>query len=321
MVPVFNGAKYIGQCAGFLRAQRFEDFEVVFSVDVKSTDGSYEAAVSECSDNPLWKVVQQTDDLRLAGARNTGLRAAEGDSVWFCDVDDAPSPDLLSELHRLQVETGADFVVCGFVNTGPDGVVKDNPDGGWRSRVMNREEALQSIARDEFPVSTWTKLFRRSFLLDNDLFFEDSTAEDVVHTFRCLDKASVVCIYDRPLYAYRMTSGSITRTRENRNRRGLSELDAYRRADDLVGDGPGSDAIRRHNAQLRMRSSGHMDLKGFLEYQRSDEARSDNRTYFKGTPEGILYRYLPRTYYYTEQVYFKLVYKRRGSSGMRRLKK
>ena len=320
VVPIFNGSKYIRQCAEFLRAQTFEDREIVFSVDVKSDDGSVELAEEVASGLPNARVVLQTDDEHLAGARNAGLAAAEGDYIWFCDVDDAPSSEFVSEMYRLVTDNGADIAVCGFVNVSTGGVVKECCKRTWHTRVMNREDALASIARDEFPVSTWSKLFRRSLLVDNGILFVNSSAEDVIHTFRALDKASKVVIYDRPLYAYRMTPGSLTRSKERRNIRAQAELQAYRDADKLYEGQPGSEDILRHNALLRMRSSGHMDVHGFLEYQRSDEARADHEKYFKGTAEGGLYRHFPRIYYYTEQVYFKLVYKRVGSSGMKRLK-
>ena len=320
VVPIFNGSKYIPQCARFLGEQRFEDFEIIFSVDVKSTDGSIEAAEEAAASLKNAKVVRQTNDDHLAGARNTGLDAAVGDYIWFCDVDDAPSPDFIPEMYRLAQESGAEMVVCGFINVGTGGVVKDTSGRKWNSRTMNREEAIASISRDEFPVSTWSKMFKRDFLLDNNLYFINSSAEDIVHTFNVLDKVNTVCIYDRPLYAYRMTPGSLTRSKERRNLRAEAELQAYRDADRILADAPGSEEALKHNARLRMRSSGHMDLGGFLEYQRSDEARDAYERFFKGTAEGGLYRHFPRIYYYTEQVYFKLVYKRKGSSGMKRLK-
>ena len=319
-MPVFNGSKYIEQCAEFVGAQTFEDLEIIFAVDEKSDDGSVELAQKAVARLRNAKVVLQTNGDHLAGARNTGLDAAVGDYIWFCDVDDAPSPHFVSEMYALASENDADMVCCGFINTGPEGVVKECRCAVWHSRVLNHDEAFAAISGDEFPVSTWSKLFRRQFLVDNSLRFENSSAEDIIHTFRVLDCAQKVVIYDRPLYAYRMTPGSLTRSKERRNIRAQAELQAYRDADAVCGDGPDSEEIHKHNARLRMRSSGHMDLKGFLEYQRSEEARSAHEKYFKGTAEGGLYRHFPRVYYYTEQVYFKLVYKRKGSRGMPKIK-
>jgi glycosyltransferase involved in cell wall biosynthesis len=320
VIPVFNGSKYIEQCAGFIGAQTFKDTEIIFAVDVKSTDGSVEIAEKAAASLDNARVVRQTNGDHLAGARNTGLDDAQGDYIWFCDVDDAPSPHFVTEMYGLASENDADMVCCGFINTGSDGVVKECRNAVWHTRVLGHDEAFAAISRDEFPVSTWSKLFRRQFLVDNNLRFENSSAEDIIHTFRVLDCSQKVVIYDRPLYAYRMTPGSLTRSKERRNIRAQAELQAYRDADAVCGDGPGTEEIHKHNARLRMRSSGHMDLKGFLEYQRSEEARSAHEKYFKGTAEGGLYRHFPRIYYYTEQVYFKLVYKRKGSRGMPKIK-
>ncbi len=321
VVPVYNGAAYIEHCADYLRAQTFDDFDVIFSVDVRSDDGSVELAQKTADAMGNATVVLQEDDMHLAGARNNGLRAATGRFIWFCDVDDAPCSEFLAEMVAKQAESGAQMVVCAFLNVGPEGCIPEGKKGDWHSCVYNRDEAARAIACDQIPVSTWTKLFDRQFLIDNDLFFDDSFAEDIVHTFKVLDKVTTVCVYDRPLYAYRLTQNSICRTAEHRAKRTNAELEAYRRADAVWKDDPNAAEILKHNARLRMRSSGHMDLAGFLEYQKSDEAREGYEKYFKGTPEGMLYRYLPRIYYYTEQAYFKLVYKRKGSRGMRKLRK
>jgi len=294
---------------------------VVFSVDVKSTDGSGEIAERIAASMGNASVAYQTDDSHLAGARNNGLLHATGRFVWFCDVDDAPSPDFIRDMVARQAESGAQIVVCAFLNVGPEDGPPVNKPEGWHTRNYTREEAIAAISRNEFPVSTWSKLFDREFLVSNGLFFEDSFAEDIVHTYKALDKATRVCVYDRPLYAYRLTPNSICRSEDHRNKRAEAELEAYRAADRVWDGDPNAEEILRHNARMRMRSSGHMDLAGFLGYQRSEESRSAYLKYFKGTPEGLLYRYFPRTYYYALQMYLKLVYKRRGSRGMRKYKK
>ena len=69
-----------------------------------------------------------------------------------------------------------------------------------------------------------------------------------------------------------------------------------------------------------MRSSGHMDLKDFLEYRRSPEAIEDNRKYFKHTLEGGLYYHFPKLYHSAINFYIHHVYKKNGSRGSKKLK-
>lgn len=62
IVPVYNGAQYIKQCVSFLDAQRFDDFEIIFSVDTKSSDNTMEIVETEQQTNPRIRVVKYTDD-------------------------------------------------------------------------------------------------------------------------------------------------------------------------------------------------------------------------------------------------------------------
>ena len=81
-------------------------------------------------------------------------------------------------------------------------------------------------------------MFKRQFLLDNDLFFYKSRAEDIEYLYRVLHAAKRVAVTDRILYAYRQTEDSLCRTPGGGTPRGLAEIDAYRKADEIWADHP-----------------------------------------------------------------------------------
>lgn len=163
-------------------------------------------------------------------------------------------------------------------------------------------------------------MFRRDFLLDKGLYFLNSRAEDVEHLYRSVAAAKRIAVTDRALYAYRLTPGSITRTAGGGTARAEDELQAYREADKIWKDHPSSRTILRHNALMRMRSSGHMALEDFLAYRRSEEAVRDHRTYFRYSAEGFLYYHFPRLYYRAINFYIRRIYRRNGSRDMRKLR-
>lgn len=203
IVPVYNGAQYIRQCISFLKAQRFDDYEIIFSVDSKSSDGSADIVKDEGDRDPRIRLVLQTDDDQLAGARNNGLLNASGRYVWFCDVDDAPSPEFVPVMHGLVADNDADFASCAFVNEGPEGTVRDK--GTGTVRILDRDDAVRLLSRGGITVSTWSKMFDRRFLIDNGLFFRRSRAEDIEYLYRALFAAERIAVTDRILYAYRQT--------------------------------------------------------------------------------------------------------------------
>ena len=311
IVPVRNGARYLEGCTSFLKAQTYQAFEVIFVVDIGSDDGSLEKAQEVSAGFAEAKVIPQDQGLRLGGNRNIGIKEARGDFIWFLDVDDAPSPYFIEEMHRLITDTGTDFVCCNFINTNSTGTVRER-NRTYHSKVLAHDEALIARNDEVFPVSSWSKLFRRSFLVDNSLYYEESFAEDVVHTYACVEACSRICIYDRPLYAYRQTAGSICRS--DLDARGMAEIRSYDRVDSICTD----PVILRKNAIMKIRSSGHMSYKGFMEFAKSEKNRESYQRYLKGSFEGWWHLHLSTLYWIALRTYVKLIYKRNGSKAMRK---
>lgn len=85
VVPAYNSADTLPATLESLLAQTFPDFEIVI-VNDGSTDETEAVALAYAAD-PRVSVVTQANR-GLAGARNTGIAAAKGAYVGFCDADD-----------------------------------------------------------------------------------------------------------------------------------------------------------------------------------------------------------------------------------------
>ncbi|WP_394155252.1 glycosyltransferase family 2 protein [Loktanella salsilacus] len=92
VVPAYNTARTLASTLSALLAQTFRDFEIVV-VDDGSSDTTAAIAMSFQSD-PRVRLIQQRNR-GLAGARNTGIDAAAGDLIGFCDADDLWEPSKL----------------------------------------------------------------------------------------------------------------------------------------------------------------------------------------------------------------------------------
>lgn len=92
-MPVFDGARYLGQCVHSLLAQEHCAIEIIV-VDDGSSDGSADLAAGFAG----VRVVRRAHE-GLARSRNAGLRAAKGVLIGFCDADDTWKP----EKARVQV--------------------------------------------------------------------------------------------------------------------------------------------------------------------------------------------------------------------------
>ena len=85
VVPVHNGARWLGETLSSIFEQSFKDFEIIL-VDDASTDEL--RSVLESFTDPRLNVVQLAQNVGVAEARNQGVRRAAGKYIAFCDADD-----------------------------------------------------------------------------------------------------------------------------------------------------------------------------------------------------------------------------------------
>jgi len=110
VVPCYNGGRFLDDLSACLAAQTFRDFETII-VNDGSTDEATLAKLASL--DPAIHVVHQ-ENRRMAGARNTGFRAARGAFVLPLDCDDRIYPSFLAETVPMLAGAPPDV---GFVFT------------------------------------------------------------------------------------------------------------------------------------------------------------------------------------------------------------
>ncbi len=215
IVPIYNVEEYLNKCIESITGQPFDDYEVI-CVNDGSTDNSRVILTKWESKHSQIKVIDRENG-GLSAARNTGLKAAQGDYVLFVDSDDWIDP---STLNRLEEEcTDEDMICFACRRTNDDSYdrLPSEQSTGWD--YYNRH-ALE--ARKVPFVCVWQRCYRREFLIENNLYFREGILhEDNEFTPRaCLFAKSVKVIPD-VLYNYRVRPGSIMTTRGLRSKESL----------------------------------------------------------------------------------------------------
>lgn len=130
--------------------------EVIVVFDQSEPDTTLERL---STDIPI-RVITNTRKPGLAGARNTGIEAATGTWVAFCDDDDAWCPDKLQQqVKTLARNTDADFVVGGITIAYGERRI----DRRTTLRQLTFRDLLRSRVMEAHPS---TFLVRRSAILD-----------------------------------------------------------------------------------------------------------------------------------------------------------
>jgi glycosyltransferase involved in cell wall biosynthesis len=92
IIPVHNGARWLGATLESLYAQSYSHFEIVL-VDDASTD-ALQQVLDDCRDERL-RVEHLQNNVGVSAARNRGIELAKGGYIAFCDADDLCTPQRL----------------------------------------------------------------------------------------------------------------------------------------------------------------------------------------------------------------------------------
>lgn len=116
IMPVYNVERFVADAVSSVLAQSFADFELLI-IDDQSPDGSI--AICESFEDPRIHIIRHEKNRGLAGARNTGVRHAQGDVLAFLDSDDCWHADKLKRhLDHLDArpEVGVSFSRSAFID-------------------------------------------------------------------------------------------------------------------------------------------------------------------------------------------------------------
>jgi glycosyltransferase involved in cell wall biosynthesis len=115
IIPVYNAEKYVAETIQSVLAQSYQDFEILV-ID----DGSPDKSVEVCQQftDPRITIIRQANR-GLPGARNTGIRHAQGCYITFLDADDLWEPEKLAK-HVAHLEqspsVGVSFSYSAFID-------------------------------------------------------------------------------------------------------------------------------------------------------------------------------------------------------------
>lgn len=201
IVPVYNVEKYLEECVDSLLNQTLSDLEI-FLVDDGSTDRSGAIADRFAKENPDRVHTLHLENGGQGRARNAALPMAQGDYIGFVDSDDWIERDMYEKMLDRAEQTGADVVVCDFLEHYADG----------------REQTLPACFQDH-PLSaagsSCNKIFRRSLV--GDLRFPEGLwYEDFYFSAVMLLRSKRTEFIPEPLYVYRRGQES---TMHNNNAR------------------------------------------------------------------------------------------------------
>lgn len=165
IMPMYRVERYIEKSIRSVLIQDFQDWELLI-VNDGSPDNSRKIAskVAACDDRI--KILDKENG-GLSDARNYGLDRAIGDFIHFFDSDDWIESDFYTTLFNEKEDF--DLVVCGYKVDNEKSVTERIGYAGELSKLV--ATSLHHLVGTYLNFA-WNKLFKRSFLVENALYYE-----------------------------------------------------------------------------------------------------------------------------------------------------
>lgn len=230
IIPIYKVSAYIANCLRSVCEQTYPHLEVILVNDATPDDSMERAApwIQKMQERGYTvQVVNHPENKGLSAARNTGIKAATTEWVYFLDSDDELMPQCIEWMvEQVELYPSVDFVIGGVKVVGAD----------WkypltcRAFVDTNQEILQDYTAFKWYVMAVNHLYRKSYLLQHELFFREGLLhEDELYSFQVATTARAMATVYEETYIYKVRSaGSITSQRKLKNFEDMLTINAIR---------------------------------------------------------------------------------------------
>lgn len=176
IIPIYNPGIYIKKTLDSICKQSYKNIEVLL-IDDGSTDNSFDYIKNIInSDNRVFYYKKENGG--VCSARNYGIKKAKGDYIFFSDDDDEIHEDTIEALVNKLGKSDGDFIKYSV-----DYIMQDyNDEYSINDYYLDEIELTRDQIKDYYLylykrgafVFIWNGLYKRDYLLSNNIFFDDT---------------------------------------------------------------------------------------------------------------------------------------------------
>lgn len=256
IIPVYNVEKYINRCLKSILSQRYNDLEIIL-IDNGSTDRS--GSICDIYANEYANIsVYHIENHGVASARNFGLSKARGEFIYFVDSDDYLVGNLFAEFED-KLTPDLDLFVFSYYNSFEQEMTETKRtkkilpyNGGYDKYDFSK--IFKDLFLSDMLYTVWNKIYRREFLLENNLSFEQyELGEDVRFNLDVYREVNKICLSQDSYYVYVIGRKGSAMSGYNPKRLQY-QLQELKMVDDLLSDWnlDSSDLVNTVKARILM---------------------------------------------------------------------
>lgn len=235
IIPIYRVSAYLERCLTSVMCQEVTGVECLL-VDDGSDDGSLTQAntlLSGYEGSISFRHLIHPTNRGLSAARNSGVEAALGEYLLFLDGDDALTPGALKALQQVTTNhPGVDIVQGNTLVEADKTPINGKP--APAIKVDRHQYSLDStlpaytnqqpwlvkalLERKRIPVTSWNKLIKRSWFIENGLWFKEGLLHEDEHwTFFAASRVRSLAFCLNVTYVHYLRGGSIMRSQADKS--------------------------------------------------------------------------------------------------------
>lgn len=266
IIPTYNCDKYIGEALDSVIRQTYTDYEIIV-ID----DGSTDSTRAVIENNYHTVRYYYLENSGVAAARNFGISKARGELIAFLDADDVWLPEKLEKqvvLFEADKTVGMVFTENSFFNE--EGKTSDK--ANKRDRLMSGD-IIKNIFLHSYVVTSTVMVRKKVFDTVGSFEVGLTVAEDDNMWMR-IGMNYGIELLDEPMTMYRLTEGSLSRTKQNIFNGVKASIEIIRNKYPDLYNRLGKAAIRKKYYELFFSEGYHYFSQGMPKEARSNFIKS-----------------------------------------------
>lgn len=210
VVPIYNVEPFLCSCIDSILNQTYRYFELIL-VDDGSPDNC-PAICDEYAEKDDRIIVIHQQNGGISSARNAGIKVANGNYIMFVDSDDFLHPETCSLMYDAILSKPNSWILCDIARVDEKGkITSDNSDDSLYNEFCKNSTYFGAF-KLTLSGSVCNKIYNLNRIKDNNIFFDEkkSLGEDVLFDITYYKLCSGIFFVSKPLYYYRVVSGSLT---------------------------------------------------------------------------------------------------------------
>lgn len=215
IVPIYNAERFLKKCLTSIFKQITKEDEIILINDGSTDNSLYicQQFKKKYNNNKVILVNKKNEGISIA--RNTGIKLASGDYIFWVDSDDYLSDNCIKNVKIIIKKYNTDIILFDFYYKKNNFLKKDTAFRNKLSGALEKSFLMKEIAQDSFKSFLWRTVAKR-YLYKNIKFpLGIQMMEDFFMYHRIFHEANSFFYIKKHLYYYRLINSSLSHKNKN----------------------------------------------------------------------------------------------------------